>query len=403
MIDPNDAIERLRRANRVSATATFDRDELAAVVDECERRVSSERGTAPGRGVGTGETLRPVPVLRQRWRSVLVFSLAFVALVVVVGAVALLAGSDRLVLEPNAVSDEPTPTVPIRTIGDVAFIDDLEYYSDAERTMETSVFFPADGNGPWPVVVVYGEFIIDSQNRTLARQMAERGAVVFAPVWVDASPPVLSASEYLTGAMWDRAACAVAYAQAQAETYGGDAARTTVVGDAGGEHPAAWVALGLADTSGCQGPISFRPTGLVAGESQWLFQETKFDEAFATDDAAAVETVDRFFRPERWQPAPGLSVFLWATPWAENSNGIDNPPAADSWIWSRDSTGTIVEDLATVSAFDDGLITFRDNSRLMQLRMTRAGIDVSYYESDDPMYSLDDSALDDIWQLVIGG
>ncbi len=56
-----------------------------------------------------------------------------------------------------------------------------------------------------------------------------------------------------------------------------------------------------------------------------------------------------------------------------------------------------------MDAFDDGLITFRDNSLLMQLRMKQAGIDVTLYESDDPWYSLDDVALDSIWQLVIGG
>ena len=276
------------------------------------------------------------------------------------------------------------------------------YYTDEERSLETSVFFPAAGDGPWPVVVVYSEFTLDAQERHLALQIAERGAVVFAPVWVDMYPPTLTASEYLAGAMWDRATCAVGYAQAKANTYGGDPARTTVVGDAGGEHPAAWVALGLTDTTACAEPIRFQPTGLVAGESQWLFQEEQFNAAFGATDGAALDTVDRFFSPERWNSTDGLRVFLWATSWEGNSNEINDPPAVDSWIWSRDLRGDIVEDLAAVGAFDDGLITFRDNSRLMQLRMTRAGIGVTLYESDDPMYSLDDIALDDIWQLVIG-
>jgi hypothetical protein len=402
MTDPNNALDRLRRANLVHTTATFDNEELAAVVDECERRVASERGAAPGRGAGTGETLRPVSVPRQRWRPVLVFSLAFATLVVVVGAVALFVGSDGLVPEPDVVSDEPTTTVAISTIGGVASVDHLEYYSDAERTLEASVFFPAEGHGPWPVVVVYSEFGINAQERDLSRRIADRGAVVFAPVWVYQDGTTQTGSEYLTGVMWDRAACAVGYAQAQAEVYGGDPARTTVVGAAGGEHPATWVALGLADASGCAEPIRFQPTGLVAGKSQWLFQQEGFDPTFVAEDAVGVDTVDRFFNPERWKAAEDLRVYLWSTSGKSNSNEIDDPPAADSWIWSRDPSGAIVEDLTAVDAFADGLITFSDNSRLMHLRMAEAGIDVTRYESDDPGYSLDDTAFESIWQLIAG-
>ena len=200
--------------------------------------------------------------------------------------------------------------------------------------------------------------------------------------------------------MWERAACAVGYAQAHADSYGGDPARTTVMGSGGGEHPAAWVALGLADTSDCADPMRFQPSGLVAGQSQWLFQEAQFDSAYAVQDGPAVDTVDRFFNPERWRQAENLSVLLWTTAWSGNSTPIDDPPAADSWIWTRDPDGDIIDDLAVIGAFDSGSITFGDNSRLMNLRMARAGIDVRLHEIDSSGYVLDDAAFENLWQLV---
>ena len=126
-----------------------------------------------------------------------------------------------------------------------------------------------------------------------------------------------------------------------------------------------------------------------------------FDPAFVTDGGVpGAETVDRFFNPARWELAEDLSVFLWSTAWPGNSKRIDDPPGLDSWVWTRDPDGDIVEDLAAVDAFDGALITFSDNTRLMNLRMTQAGVDVSYYESDAAGFSLDDNAFESIWRLV---
>lgn len=399
MTDPYTALDRLRAANPVRTTRSLPEEELAAVVAACEQRLAQER--APG---AARSPVQVVDRVRRRpgLRPALVFGLAFVAVAVVVGVVMLVPGAEEPVIAPDVASTTaPTTTVPVRTVGGVSYVDHLVYYADAERTFETSVFFPAKGSGPWPVAVVYSEFAVGDQERTLARQIAERGAVVFAPVWVDEGTGVQTPAEYLTGGMWDRAACAVGYAQSHAAQYGGDPRRTTLVGDAGGEHPAAWTALGFADTSACSEPILHAPTGLVAGESQWLFQQASFDQAFSGPDAAAVDVVDRFFNPERWQVPEDFSVFLWATAWTGNANSIDDPPAADSWIWTRDPDGDLVADLAAVGAFDDGLITFSDNSRLMELRMTLAGIDVTYYESDDPGYEPDAAALDGVWSLFV--
>lgn len=401
MIEPKDALDRLRRANLLPPNAKLD-DELAATVAECERRIAAERGIDASESRYAGEALRPTYGFRSRWRPALVFSLAFVAVIAVAGVFALFNDSGGVVLESDVANTVARPE-PSGTIGNVAYVDDLVYYEDEERTLETSVFFPIEGEGPFPVVVLYDLHQLGSQDRELSRRIADRGAVVFAPVWVDVVGPSLTVSDYIGAGMWNRAACAVGHAQAQAEAYGGDPAQTTVMGAAGGEHPAAWVTLGLADIGDCAEPVRFQPTGLVAGQSQWLFQEPQFDDAFDSEDAGAIDTVDRLFNPAHWEYSEQLTVFLWATAWPGNSAAIDDPPAEDSWIWSRDPDGDIVEDLGEVDAFADGVITFSDNARLMNLRMMQAGIDVSYYESDATGYRLDETAFESIWQVVIGG
>ena len=96
-------------------------------------------------------------------------------------------------------------------------------------------------------------------------------------------------------------------------------------------------------------------------------------------------------------------MFLWATSWSGNSNEVDDPPAEGSWIWSRDPGADLIEDLAAVDAFDDGLITFGDNARLMRLRMAQAGIDVSLHEIDNSGYALDDDTFERVVSFIIDG
>ena len=218
MIEPKDALNRLRRANFLPPNAAPDGDELAAVAAECERRVVAEREMAAPETRKTEESLRPTSGLRPRWRPALVFSFAFAAVIAIAAVFALFSDSGGSILEPDVADTAPVTTpIPSGRIGNVAYVDDLVYYEDADRTLETSVFFPIEGEGPFPVVVVYDLYRQGSQERELSRRIADRGAVVFAPVWVDEVGPSLTVSDYIGGGMWNRAACAVGHAQAQAE------------------------------------------------------------------------------------------------------------------------------------------------------------------------------------------
>ncbi len=395
MTDARTALDRLRHVNPLRADDAIDPVELQTVVAECERRVQETSRASTKQAVTSMD--RPPG---KRFRPAFVVAAAFTVAIALVGAIVIFGDASQTAptTSPPATTPAPPTSMPIAVLGNVAYVDDLVYYADDERTLETSMFFPAEGRGPWPVVVIYSEFSVNAAETYLGRRLAERGAVVFTPVWVDARPP--TSTEYLTGQMWDRAACAVGFAQAAAEAVGGDPTRTVVAGDGGGEHPAAWIALGHADESVCPTPIQHELAGLAAGQTQWFFQEGQFDDAFAASETIGVDIVDRFFNPDRWQVPAEFSVVLWATAWYDgNSNTIDDPPTGDSWIWSRDPTGTLVADLATVDAFDDGLITFRDNARLMQLRMTQAGIDVTYDETTEPYFDIG-PALERIWRLL---
>lgn len=250
-------------------------------------------------------------------------------------------------------------------------VDDIVYYSDGDVTLSMSVFFPSSGSGPWPVAVAYHTHCVpDCSADTLAQELASRGAVVFAPAWV---PSLEFAEEYVDGALFDRAACAVGAAQAIAEDFGGDPRATTVIGQGGGEHPAAWAALGISRTDICDEPVRHRPSGLVSANPQFVFQQDFWDPAFGDPTSNARDTIDRFLNAERWETAEHLFVLTLATEYQGNSREV-SLDGLDGWLADRDTTGTLVEDLAVVAAFDDELILFADNARLFDLRLREAGI-----------------------------
>jgi hypothetical protein len=276
------------------------------------------------------------------------------------------------------------------------------YWTDGAFDYTVDVYHPADGVGPWPVVVVYPPNASGSTAGTLARAMAERGAIVFAPVSV-LSRDLTSPDTYIDGGLFDRAACAVGFAQANAGAYGGDPARTTLIGAAGGEHHATWAALGIMRTDVCADPIRHSPIGLVVGMPQWLFQVEYWDEPISDAGSNGADTLDRFWNPARWRPASDLRVHIWASATQSNSRSITTPVGADSWIHLRDTTGDLVDDLDAVGAFADGSVRFDDNARAMYLRMRRAGIAVTLDQMATSTWNVEHTQHEQMWEIVSGG
>lgn len=288
--------------------------------------------------------------------------------------------SDGL-LEVEALSDLTwtTPNMEPAIAGaDVQRTVGQEWALDVVHPVESSV----DG---WPIVVVFhgstaGSVIFGGDMKDVARQ----GAVVVAPRW---APPawsaenlkVLSAEEYIDGYWFDVGGCALSAAQEVAIEYGGDPARTTVVGFSAGVHPTAWTALGLARNNLCPDREPFTPpTGMVAGDAHWLFQGGNWDEDFRDPESLAANTVERFLDPSLWRTLPAeFTAYLWSTESLAWNRSIENPPAEDSWLQIRvGHIPGVLEDLESVGAFDDAVLLFPDNGLLLAWRLEGAGVTV---------------------------
>lgn len=305
------------------------------------------------------------------------------------------AAATTTTVEATTTTTSATTTQPPTTTTTVAVATAMDkgvvYHTDAEGDWTADVFYPT-GDGPWPLVVV----IPPSMSLDyVGRELAERGVVAVVADswtivgWVDPAP-------HLYGEM-DRAACVVGWAQAHAADYNADPEATTVDGYSGGAMAATWAGLGLADDTMCDYPISTLPVGLVAGESQFLFQHERWDESFASGDPEPLATVDGFFNADRWNVSPDLQVALWsaAKPMGE-TRAVENPPDADSWIWLREAATPVVDDLAAPGAFDDERIDWVDNALLMEQRMQQAGVNVQ-----NDVYDIGHTYTEEVFDLIM--
>ena len=262
-------------------------------------------------------------------------------------------------------------------------IDELEilrdkgmiYHTDDESEWTMDVFYPSEA-GPWPLVVVY-HGMTTGRSSTEARRIAESGAVAVAPQWLKAVPPTMTREDFIVGDLFDRAACAAHAAQHAAADYGADPMQTTIAGFSAGAPTAAWIGLGVVREDVCALPMLYRPVGTVLGDSQLFFYEDGWDPMFDDSSSPAADTTDRLINPERWDIDPDAAFYLWSSDFVY-ARDVDDPPGADSWIWSRDTTGDLIDDLAAVSAFDNGRIGWKDNANLLELRLAEAGFTVTH-------------------------
>lgn len=111
---------------------------------------------------------------------------------------------------------------------------DIPYTS--ERTMD--IYAPTEG-GSWPLVVAFhGGGTSKLSLRGLSESIAAMGSLVFVPNWRSQPPPI----DAIAGGCED-AACAIRFARARAEQYGGSPARLIVIGHSAGGAVGATVTL----------------------------------------------------------------------------------------------------------------------------------------------------------------
>ncbi len=307
--------------------------------------------------------------------------------VVVIGALAVLAmvlaacgGDDDSVAggDDLATSEMPErPEGPVETER-VA----LSWETPDGESWPLDVVAPVDAvEEGWPVLVTFHGAASGTSASGMAA-VASAGVVVVGPRWAIPEWSItnlesIGAANYVDGAVFDLAKCALGAAQEAAADYGGNPDWTTVEGFSAGVHPAAWVGLGVVRDDPCPDTEIIAPSAIVVGDSQWVFQGfgDEWDETFLDQSSRATDTVDRFLDPDRWTVPDGFVAYLWSSESTAVDRPVEDPPEDDSWLRTRGGVD-IIDDLDAFGALDDESIGFLDNGLLQESRMQQAGFAV---------------------------
>ena len=277
--------------------------------------------------------------------------------------------------KPPATSTAALPEPSFTTTTDLAYmtVDGVELGMD--------VYTPGSP-GPWPVVVAFhgrsDQGKDASSNTTVAAAAAASDMMVYAPTWYAGDPfPIgIDDIEMLTEA----GNCAVAYAQQHAADHGGDVARTVTYGFSAGTGPALASALAPSEVAiaGCNTRTSPEPVaGVVLGDGEYFWQSEAFDDAFRNDLDAMQASVARFTEPTVWPDDLDATFFLWAAEDGTAPRQIGDPYDDAGWLAQRDPTGSIRSDLQRLDQLADGIVSYIDSARLLELRLAEDGHDVT--------------------------
>ena len=282
----------------------------------------------------------------------------------------------------TTVAETTTSTTEAATFTETS---DMVYMTMNGAELLMDVYTPA-GDGPWPVVVAFHGLDSDGKDgldtTVVAESAAAAGMVVFAPSWIvwDPGPFPITIEVF---EMWKKAAnCAVAFAQQNAADHGGDPANTVVYGFSAG----AGVAL-IASLQPTGGPIpgcgtDASPTlvtGAVLGDGEYFLHSGGFDGAFQADLEAMQAEVASLTDATYWPPDLNAEFFLWVAEGGTSPRAIDDPNLS-GWLDLRDPDGSIRTDLDGLGQLEDGIISFIDAGRLLELRLSTAGIKVTLDE-----------------------
>jgi acetyl esterase/lipase len=217
----------------------------------------------------------------------------------------------------------------------------------------------------------------DVATAVVSQAAATNGFVVYTPSWVGDQFPFTPA---VFDAWKDRASCSVAFAQEHAAANGGDATNTVLYGFSAGVGPVMFASQQprTGPIDGCATSTSpMPPVSAILGDGPYFLHDPGFDEPFALDPAGMQSEVTALVDPANWPTDLDAKFFMWMP---ENDTGPRPIEDGSDWLSSRDADGSIRADLDELGMLDDGIISNRDAARLLALRLTDAGLDVTLDE-----------------------
>jgi acetyl esterase/lipase len=252
---------------------------------------------------------------------------------------------------PSAVVPTASPLAIVETI-------DVAYETPDPRLQPglLDVFAPTTA-GPWPVAVMFhGSPPTNTKStwQSRARDLASHGFVVFVPSWGHAAGTALASPGYdelRTGIA--ETACAVAFAQSHARSYGGDPSTTVVFGHSAGANVASVIAFARpAPTAGCIGATSLGPIhALVSWDGDWMMIDPTWDAALAADP--------RLF--DLYTPLASVAahkdlrvVMLRSKVTGPYIRYLEDPAVMDAFFAVRDPAGNLREQVESLGSLADG-------------------------------------------------
>jgi len=277
---------------------------------------------------------------------------------------------------PTTTAAAPETTITPSLDGAFTETEGFTYFTVGEEAFEADIYVP-EGEGPWPVVVMFHGNSADGKDDLYTIVVAETAAAaemyVFVPNWLTGITEITPESFDAFHAV---ANCAVANAQPNPE----DSVPIVVYGFSAGTGPASRAALDPAGdpVPGCAvenapGPI----TGAVLGDGEYFLHSFVFDRAFAADPDSMQATVAGGVDPSFWPTDMETRFFLWVADEGTLARTFDHPWDETGWLAQRDPDGSIRDDLDRLGQLDDGVISFIDQGEFMALRLEEAGTEVT--------------------------
>ncbi len=308
---------------------------------------------------------------------------------------------------PTTVPSTTAPSLPAAKPYEVETARDLVYQESRPGLHKplVDVYAPTT-EGPWPVVITYHAhplYNTKANTSSLARYLAEQGAVVFNPTWGGTAVD----NEYLRGVL--EGPCAYWYAVEHAAEYGGNPDDVTVVGFSGGGFVLGVEAMhseDQAESPGCaapSNPVDFSSLVLFEGDhllAPWWDDNLRDDPTLYRDitvwdyiDGYAGYPIHFLLDEQTAQDHKTYSVEALLGP---------GTSTVDDYLELRDPQGDLRETLEQIGAFDDGQLNLTEFSLLFHEKLIEAGHPSTVTWIDAASHSISTEAKEAIAEIIFG-